>query len=212
MKRTPTIFASAAALGFLVTGASGQIVGSAHDFSSMAWSGGEICKPCHTPHNAMDGLPRLWNHELTVATYEMHEGSSGTGTGTAEVDFDYRSRLCLSCHDGTVALDSFGGATGTSYIPPGSGLGTDLTNDHPVGADAMYPPNPQPSFWASAFKDPSLLPSALRLQDWTDPSDGTIRKVVGCTTCHNPHRRGGYDNMLTMSNSASAVCLGCHIK
>ena len=155
----------------------------------------------------------LWNHELTTATYEMHEGSGGTGTGTAIVDFDYRSRMCLSCHDGTVALDSFGGQTGTSFMGGDENLGTDLTDDHPVGADAEYPPSPQPSFWSGAFKDPTALPSALRLQDWTNPS-GTVRKVVGCTTCHNPHNRGNFGNgpMLTMSNSASALCLGCHIK
>jgi len=212
MKRTTTLLAlAAAAVGFASAPASAQITGSAHDFSSMAWSGGQICKPCHTPHNAISGMDRLWNHELTTATYQMHEGSGGTGSGTATVDFDYRSRLCLSCHDGTVALDSFGGQTGASYMPGSRNLGTDLRNDHPVGADAEYPPNPVPSFWASAFKDASLLPSALRLQDWTNPA-GEARKVVGCTTCHNPHRRGGYQYMLNMSNSGSAICLSCHIK
>lgn len=212
MRHRNTFLASAvlAAMG-LATGASAQIVGSPHDFSSMAWSGGEICKPCHTPHNAMTGMPRLWNHELTVATYQMHEGSSGNGTGTATVDFDYRSRMCLSCHDGTVALDSFGGMTGSSFITGDANLGTDLRNDHPVGADALYPPNPIPTWWAGAFKNATLLPSALRLSDWVDPG-GTSRKVVGCTTCHNPHRRGGFPHLQTMSNSASAMCLGCHIK
>ena len=82
--------------GFAAPLASGQIVNSAHDFSSMAWSDGEICKPCHTPHFAMEGILRLWNHELTVANYTLHAGA-----GTAVDDFDIRSRLCLSCHDGT---------------------------------------------------------------------------------------------------------------
>lgn len=191
-----TAFASAA---------NAQIVGSAHDFSSMAWSDGEICKPCHTPHFAMQDMPRLWNHDLTTATYEMHGGS-----GTAEADFDRQSRLCLSCHDGTVALDSFGGETGSSFMPARANLGTDLTNDHPVGADAEYPPDPPPSWWSGAFKDASQLPSALRLRDWVN-HEGETRKVVSCMTCHNPHNKG-YPDLLTMSNNASAVCLGCHIK
>jgi len=37
-------------------------------------------------------------------------------------------------NDGTVALDAFGGATGTTYVSPTSAafIGTDLTDDHPI--------------------------------------------------------------------------------
>jgi len=199
------LFFGAFAVAGLAASANAQIVGSAHDFSSMAWADGEICKPCHTPHFAMQDMDRLWNHELTTATYTMHDG-----TGTAEINFDRQSRLCLSCHDGTVALDSFGGETGSSFITAGHNLGTDLTNDHPVGSDAQYPPDPPPSWWSGAFKDASLLPSALRLRDWTDPN-GVAHKVVSCMTCHNPHNKG-FEELLTMSNNASAICLSCHIK
>ena len=194
------------AVAGLAATASGQIVGSAHDFSSMAWSGGEICKPCHTPHFAISGLPRLWNHTLTTANYTLHEG-----TGTAEDDFDVQSRLCLSCHDGTVALDSFGGMTGSSFISPGKNLGTDLTDDHPVGSQAEYPPDPAPSWWSGAYRDSSTFPSQVRLKDWVNTS-GDVRKVVSCQTCHNPHNRGNYNAMTQISNSASALCLTCHIK
>lgn len=205
MKTSKVLIGLAAAAGMCAS-ASGQIVGSGHDFSSYAWSGGEICKPCHTPHFAIAGIPRLWNHELTTATYDMHGG-----TGTAVDDFDLVSRLCLSCHDGTVALDSFGGQTGASFVPTGANLGTDLTDDHPVGSDAEYPPDPQPSWWAGAFHDASSLPSGVSLEDWEN-SAGDARKVVGCATCHNPHNRGNHDHMTVISNAASALCLGCHIK
>ena len=31
------------------------ITNSAHDFSNKGWnSAGEICQPCHTPHDAID--------------------------------------------------------------------------------------------------------------------------------------------------------------
>jgi predicted CXXCH cytochrome family protein len=66
-------------------------------------------------------------------------------------------------------------------------------------------------WWTGSFKDATLLPSALKLQNWVD-ENGAPQKVVGCTTCHNPHAKGGYPYMLQMSNAASAVCLGCHIK
>jgi predicted CXXCH cytochrome family protein len=205
MKANTLVLGLAALTGLAAT-ASGQITGSGHDFSSYAWADGEICKPCHTPHNAITGLPRLWNHELTVATYQMHGG-----TGTAADDFDVQSRLCLSCHDGTVALDSFGGQSGSSFISVGQNLGTDLTDDHPVGSDAEYPPDPAPSWWAGSFKDASTFPSAMRLKNWVD-GNGDTQSVVSCMTCHNPHNRGNYDYMLQIDNSASALCLACHIK
>ena len=154
----------------------------------------------------MPNLPRLWNHELTVATYTMHGG-----TGTAADNFDTVSRLCLSCHDGTVALDSFGGQTGTEFISASASLGTDLTDDHPVGSDALYPPDPKPSWWDGAFVDSTLLPRAVSLDSYTDTTGATF-DVVGCATCHEPHNDGGYDHLLTISNNASALCLTCHIK
>tara|TARA_Y100001933_G_scaffold209008_1_gene212748 strand:- start:897 stop:1505 length:609 start_codon:yes stop_codon:yes gene_type:complete len=190
--------------GFAAPLASGQIVNSAHDFSSMAWSDGEICKPCHTPHFAMEGILRLWNHELTVANYTLHAGA-----GTAVDDFDIRSRLCLSCHDGTVALDSFGGQSGSSFISGQANLGTDLTNDHPVGSDAQYPPDPAPVWWSHAFRPAEDL--QVRLYDWEDQA-GVTRKVISCVTCHDEHNAGNIDGMLKISNNASALCLDCHLK
>ena len=194
-----TTWLGALALAALTTTATAQIVNTKHNFSSMAWSGGEICKPCHTPHFANREAGALWNHELTTATYDMWEG-----TGTAEADLDKRSRLCLSCHDGTVALDSFGGMTGGSYIPATANMGTDLRDDHPIGGDAVYP-TPY-----TRFKDPATFPSTVRLRDWTDHNGGP-QKVVSCGTCHTAHGRG-FPTLLNISNSASALCLTCHIK
>jgi len=207
MTRVLNIAAGVLAVSIIAGTASAQryIVGSEHDFSTTGWANGEICLPCHTPHHAMSGLPRLWNHELTVATYTMHEG-----TGTAVDDFDIKSRLCLSCHDGTVALDSFGGQAGTVFIGGGGLIGTDLTDDHPVGSDALYPPDPKPSWWDGAYEPESNLPFGF-LENWEDPGAVTHR-VVSCATCHTPHAAGGYDAMLVMSNNASALCLTCHIK
>jgi predicted CXXCH cytochrome family protein len=52
----------------------------------------------------------------------------------------------------------------------------------------------------------------LRLRAWTDPADGTVRYVVGCKTCHNPHRTPGAEHLLAFSNVNSQLCLTCHIK
>jgi len=68
-----------------------------------------VCVFCHTPHNALTNLDGihvpLWNHSLsTVATYTLP--SSPTMRSTPQNPPDGDSRLCLSCHDGTVAIGS----------------------------------------------------------------------------------------------------------
>ncbi len=206
MKRSTLIVL--ASLAGLASVANAQITNSAHDFSSYAWSGGEICKPCHTSHNTNAAAGALWNHALTTATFTMFEGE----TGLAEDVLDEDSILCLSCHDGTVALDSFGGMTGNNFIPGGALIGTDLQDDHPIGADAVYPTavstrfNPQNtshrvvSAWGS-----------LSLRSFVD-ENSVEQWSVSCRTCHNVHNAGNFGHMLSFSNQASHLCLTCHIK
>ena len=98
-------------------------------------------------------------------------------------------------------------------LPPrqrfSASLGTDLTNDHPVGSDAQYPPDPAPVWWSHAFRPAEDL--QVRLYDWEDQA-GVTRKVISCVTCHDEHNAGNIDGMLKISNNASALCLDCHLK
>lgn len=199
--------------------ANAQIRGSKHDFSTSAWSGGEICKPCHTPHFANPSAGALWNHALTSATYTLFDGASGT-----TADFDRVSRLCMSCHDGTVALDSFGGTTGSSTIADWAKIGTDLSNDHPIGKEAVYPTagtagrfnaavtTTQGTSTIYTIAGPNATDSKLRLQKYTPAGGGADQWVVGCSTCHQVHNAGNFGNMLRFKNTASNLCLACHIK
>jgi hypothetical protein len=220
MNRIASLTAVVAVL--LIAGiANASITGSAHDFGGQQWSGGQVCAPCHTPHNAIvkDAggavlAGPLWNHTLSSATYILYLDSTGTGvTG----DVDENSKLCLSCHDGTVALDSFGGKTGTQFITNNRKiLGTDLSNDHPIGENAIWP-TPNPSYMV----DPSLR-SAAGIMPLRPMADGKL--AVGCTSCHEPHNRKGTDHMLWVNNAiagttvdgrsvnGSLLCLNCHKK
>ncbi|HDZ68940.1 MAG TPA: hypothetical protein ENH43_00770, partial [Phycisphaerales bacterium] len=109
--------------------AGASVQGTPHDLSAVG--GGNTCSFCHTPHRALTGTP-LWNHKLSTAVYTIYQSSSldadpGQPTGP--------SKLCLSCHDGTVALTETinGGSGGGAYMPPGAAnLGTDLSDDHPI--------------------------------------------------------------------------------
>lgn len=207
MKRSTLVVL--ASLAGLASVANAQITNSAHDFSTYAWSGGEICKPCHTTHNANASAGALWNHALTTATFTMFDGA----TGVAQDVLDRGSILCLSCHDGTVALDSFGGMNGSNFIPGAARIGTDLRDDHPIGADAVYPTTTSTRFYpqdATTHRVTSAW-GTLRLREWVDGT-GTSRWVVSCRTCHNVHNAGNYNHMLNFSNQSSRLCLTCHIK
>ena len=190
------------------------ITGSAHDFQSNGWSGGEICVVCHTPHNAMTITDApLWNHtESTVTSYTLYSSSTlnavpGQPTGV--------SKLCLACHDGSVAIDAFGLTPGsTVYITdfagrqvgdasgPGGTTGS-LAQDHPV------------SFAYNA----ALATADGELVTPTDATtvEGTLplfSASVECATCHDVHATGTVAStpLLRITNAGSAICLACHTK
>jgi len=183
-----------------------QITGSAHDFSSETWNpSGEICIVCHTPHDAdatVADAP-LWNHQTTSATFTVY--TSGTLDATVAQP-DGSSKLCLSCHDGTVAVDNFGGnTTGTEFVTGADLIGTDLSNDHPVSFtyDAalastdggLYDPTTQNSGLGGTIEDDMLISGKLQ-----------------CASCHDVHNGSGVANLLVKNNGASALCLTCHNK
>ena len=129
------VMASAAlGLGFVCSSAIAAISGTDHDFSSRGWGSTEICVFCHAPHNtntSVAGAP-LWNHAVTGATFTMYSSSSLKATMPGQPAGV--SKLCLSCHDGVTALDSFGTRTPTAGPITGiANIGTNLGNDHPIG-------------------------------------------------------------------------------
>jgi Doubled CXXCH motif (Paired_CXXCH_1) len=222
MKTMRTILPAASAIlavSMLAGVARAGISGSKHDFGQFGWAKNQICLPCHAPHNTIvkDASGTvvagpLWNHTLSTATYDLYYNDAGQ---KVQGKVDTNSILCLSCHDGTVAVDSFGGGAGTQQLTAGL-LGTDLTNDHPIGEAAVWP-NPNPSYMV----DPTLR-DAQGIMPLRVLADG--RKAVGCTSCHEPHNRKNQNNMLWVNNagaattvdgravSGSALCMNCHKK
>jgi predicted CXXCH cytochrome family protein len=204
-------------LAILVAGSLyGQtIVGSAHDFSATGWtSNSEICVACHTPHNADpygDGITEapLWNHQLTQETFTVYSGYDmqapvGQPTGI--------SKMCLGCHDGTTAMDNFGGVA--NAVPPGTAMGavpanfgTDLSNDHPISINMVTA-----NAGDSEIYDPTVRTVAQL-------GGGTVAATmlsggtqVECSSCHDVHNTSGVTNMLRFANTNSDLCLTCHNK
>ena len=184
------------------------IVGSAHDFSGETWNAsGEICITCHTPHNADATIADapLWNHQSTAATFTVY--NSGTLDATVGQP-DGSSKLCLSCHDGTVAVDNFGGnTTGTEVITGDALVGTDLSNDHPVSFvyDAAL------ATTDGGLYDPTTTNSGMPAGGTID-DDMLISNKLQCSSCHDVHNGSGVAKLLVKNNNASALCLTCHNK
>jgi predicted CXXCH cytochrome family protein len=182
------------------------ISGSAHDFSSASWnSSGEICIVCHAPHGgiALSDAP-LWNHSLTTQNFTLY--SSPTVDAADMSQPAGTTRLCLSCHDGTIPLDSFGGASGTNFESNPIAAAGDLNSEHPVSftyddvlatADGgLYPPSTTTSGLGGTIADDLLFNSK-----------------VECSSCHDVHNAlGTGGHLLVKSNAGSGLCLTCHAK
>jgi predicted CXXCH cytochrome family protein len=209
---------------------SATIVGSPHDFSAQAWNAaGEICVVCHAPHNTITEaeagvtgeLGPLWNRTLTgVTNYSLYTSLTRVGSFIDSTGFGQPtgvSKLCLSCHDGTIAIDSYGrnadnsvNTGGTTFvydinananIGEGSGTTGDLSNDHPV---AFTFPTPT--------QDPEITAAAGGFVAGVLPLFGTGTDQMECATCHDVHATGTFAKLLRVDNSGSGLCLTCHVK
>jgi len=168
-----------------------------------------VCIFCHTPHHASPVTP-LWSRPTSSTVYDLYQSSTliakpGQPSGA--------SRLCLSCHDGTIALGAlYGFDTSTNIIEMAGGItklpanrpsnlggtgGKDLANDHPISfpyTNELVQANGQ-------LKPPAELLPQIRLEQGF---------LLQCTSCHNPHRNP-YGNFLVLNNTNSALCVSCHL-
>jgi hypothetical protein len=209
----------------------------------------EVCVFCHTPHGADTAAPvPLWNKRLGVngapaggGTYTSYATLQTPSLDGTIAPVGSISMACLSCHDGTQAMDNIinapgsggfdatgGGNDGRIYTWTGSTvsattgrltsgialLGTDLSNDHPIGiqycgggltgsgtavtgtckdGDFKAPLtaviNTNQIFWvetggADGVKTRTDLPLYQR-------STGGLGPLVECASCHDPHVKQG---------------------
>ncbi|MDT8419050.1 MAG: cytochrome c3 family protein [Desulfuromonadales bacterium] len=179
-----------------------SISGGGGDHDVKSTQEGRICIFCHTPHHATSQTP-LWSRELAAlniyATY-----ISPTLNASVEQPRG-ASKLCLSCHDGTIALGTLAGGvnldTGLGLMPTDAdplrnpNLGTDLRDDHPISF--AYPAAPE-------LSDPVGWPEEVRLEEDV---------YLECTSCHDPHDNQ-YGRFLVLDSSLQqdALCIVCHEK
>ncbi len=196
----------------------------------------QICIFCHTPHNANPATP-LWNHELSAVTNYVNyhsETLQSYGKDEPAPPIDGYSKLCLSCHDGTIALGSVISrfdeiqmeisacvdASGRLVEGPECGgyIGTNLSGGHPISI--IYD-------MTLVNKRNSIEPPLLCSLNPPPPRTSEVKVYptqggygVQCTSCHNPHinkATGGWPPLWRKDadadhNAHDAVCMVCHVE
>jgi len=179
-----------------------------------------------------DYLP-LWNHTLplTDPTYYLYyngpgePGNPATNPKSSQAIFFLTgqtapggtSLLCLSCHDGSIAVNSYGNSAqpassqsaGTVFMQTGYVIGQsfNLQNHHPVGF----------SYGAVQAIDTAIAAPTV-LYNTGDPVSnhlygGLNNDNMECGTCHSVHNTGNSgETLLWRTDANSGMCLTCHIK
>ena len=220
-------------------GLAGTIVGSYHDLAFVddvhlqsTWGivmydhYDQVCVYCHTPHNANSNVQLLWNRQLPdPGSYSLYTSPTLKATPQAPSPV---SLLCLSCHDGTIALDK------VLNVPGGAALGSrhgsmTLTFSNVYDCIACHYPgeflyngidlsatffgtdlsDDHPVSIEYSVNDPSLVPRPV---NGIFPNGiKLIDNQVECVSCHSVHDP---DNrpFLRIADSGSALCYTCHIK
>ena len=194
------------AAGAVAARADESVVNSKHDLSVRgpgpirAVEENQICIFCHAPHNAAPQTP-LWNRENPRVHYRIYESS----TTDARIDQPTgQSKMCLSCHDGSMALGNVLTRpqslpivmTARTIRPGATDLTNDLSDDHPIGFRYDR---------ALANADRQIRPPEVVSRDLPLGPHGELH----CSTCHDPHNNELGD-FLRITDQYSAICLSCH--
>jgi predicted CXXCH cytochrome family protein len=224
------------------------IKGTYHDLSTLGAGSGygdsieqsgknRICVYCHAPHHTLKVsdaanahgvtyLP-LWNHGVSAITnYTTYTAGSQDFPLPSLVDQGVGqpgnvSRLCLSCHDGTIATNQYGFYATTSFGQANKfisgraqiGLGSDLSNHHPIGFN----------YYAAAAVDNEIAPATYPLVAAAGATGTNIvflkiqdvlyNGQMECATCHDVHNTRNQGNKFTwVDDTQSAFCFTCHLK
>lgn len=212
---------------FIVSTAQGGIKGSKHDLSATgpgpikATDTTRICKFCHTPHGASPAVP-LWNRDITYQQGVVYRTYTSPTLDALPGQPTGATKLCLSCHDGTVAVGQLlrervrmtdsgtGRLTPEGRLSPSSPgyIGTDLSGSHPVSFKVtqliISTNNAKGNVPLRSVREMKIDPDGVRLDR---------NNEVQCTSCHDPHD----DSNRTVSGlpfwrkkDFASVCMVCH--
>lgn len=202
------------------------IANSAHDLSKESWNlQHDLCGPCHMAHTSRDATDRLlplWSHATTPRTFTPFTSPTLIKAGVVIPSPTGSSKACLSCHDGSLAVNQFGKTAGGTTPVGGAarminadytvGASGDLRGDHPVSF--TYDSTLAQNIPFGALYDPhtsilNLPASGNNLRGQTieagllsaDPVTG--QPQLQCASCHDVHRQRG-DSMVNSDANLSS--------
>lgn len=164
------------------------------------------CTICHAPHSGLGGVTPLWNQKLSTSPYVPYGSSTYHQQGNTQPPLGVTSSLCLSCHDGTVAVGqsaAYGKLPLNGQMYNTDSFGTTLTGSHPFSL-------------VTPLKDTASLAASLVSQGKTADPTGAVKLVNGnveCTSCHDPHVQSIdkiAQDFLVRDSSNAQLCLACH--
>jgi len=220
-------------------GSTNSVTGSNHVTGSGATGTDEICVFCHTPHAADNSAPvPLWNKKLnsTGAGYTTYANLNSSTINGQILTVGSVSLACLSCHDGTQAMDNIINAPGSGgYDVTGGGtnglgwtwtgtrvdanglmvntsttlamLGTDLSNDHPIGIQ-----------YCGGGQTATTPTGACKNPEFNAPANATINSNLvwwvdttgGTTGTREKTDMILYSRAFTGGTGPSVECASCH--
>jgi predicted CXXCH cytochrome family protein len=201
-----TVLLSAAAFAQVNADVLGQHNLTIGSGASVTTQGSLGCTFCHAPHSGLGGVTPLWNQKLSQQTYTPYKSTTYRQQGNTQPTLGVTSSLCLSCHDGTVAVGqsaAYGPLPTTGQLRSADSFGTTLSGSHPFSL-------------VTPLKDSPSLAASLAAQGKTADPTGAVKLVNGsveCTSCHDPHVQNIdkiAQNFLVRDSSNAQMCLACH--
>lgn len=159
------------------------------------------CIYCHASHGGASAT--LWNQTLSNQPYELYSSDTAQNT-TMQPSISRPSQLCLSCHDGTVAVGqsiAYGKLRMSGNMLPSDVFGTKLAGSHPF------------SFQLPIKDVSNLVPQLVASHTTKDTAVKLVDENIECSTCHNVHNQfidKRNQNFLVRDNANGQLCLACH--
>jgi len=195
-----------------------------------------VCGPCHIPHGGQTGgVAPLWARKNPNTTYTLYGTNNKTLSGTTVNQPGSHSLTCLSCHDGTIAINTItkngvdttiGSVTNNTAYVNANGyivnvtntstgyrpyIGTDLRDDHPVGVvydstNATYAGLTN----SLTNKGSYWVPTGTNWRIYGPDGTGQVE----CGSCHDPHTsdNSGHSSETNkfLRGSVANICQDCH--